>query len=208
MRLKLVGVFFVAAAMATLGWFLAARLLPQGAAESPQSIAEEQRRLLEEDKQKPIFSGVVNGIRLYNAYEGPERKSICVGAEAKWVPIERAQGSPLDIVPSYLPPGTGEAEGEAKAVECNGVLAVVERIYDGPGGVIQITRFEGEHAMDVLAPADRIKPATIRGKKAVVIEPIFPGDLAYAIVAEEFGVTTANGNVPLDVLVKVIEGLQ
>lgn len=62
--------------------------------------------------------------------------------------------------------------------------------------------------MAVLAPADRIKPATIRGKKAVVIEPIFPGALAYAIVAEEFGVTAANGDVPLDILVNIVEGLQ
>lgn len=117
MRLKLVALFFAAIGMAALGWFLAAYPLPQSAAESPQSIAEEQRRLLEEDKQKPVFSGVVNGVRLYNAYEGPERESICVGTEAKWVAIERAVGSPMNIDPSYLPPGTAEVEGDAKAME-------------------------------------------------------------------------------------------
>jgi hypothetical protein len=159
---------------------------------------------VEEDRAKPRFNGVVNGIRLYDPDVGPPRQGTCGDAPSRWVSIDRAAGTPLDIRPTYLPPGVVEAS--AFAVECDGVVDIVERRYHG-GVIGTITRYRGEQAIDILAPRDRIKPITVAGKRAVLIEPITPLHTTYIAVAEEFGITAANGDDP-DEMIKVLESLR
>ncbi len=192
------------------GSFFAVRaLVPDGAsetgAEPPTPDFDLLDRLIEEDGAKPRFNGVINGIRIYDPDKGPERDSPCIGAEPHWASPELTKTSPLDINPSYLPPGT--VEQEAKAVECGGVLASVERLYGGPGGIFTIARFQGEPAMSISAPAERLKAISIAGKRAVLVEPVIPLHPTVVVVAEQFGVTTAGGDRP-DELIKILESLQ
>lgn len=193
-----VGSFFVVRALLQDG-------IREAGAKPPTPDFDLFERLIEEDKAKPRFNGVINGIRIYDPDTGPERQSPCLGAEAHWTSPEFAKGSPLDIRPSYLPPGT--VEQEAKAVECGGQLASVERLYGGPAGIYRITRFQGEWAMSISAPAERLRASTIAGKRAVIVEPIIPLHPTEIVVAEDFGVTTADGT-DRDTLIKILESLQ
>lgn len=208
-RLRVALVFCLFIGVAAGSFFTVRALSPGGAtetgAEPPTPDWEELDRTIEGDKAKPRFNGLINGIRLYDPDVGPERDSICVSAKAEWVSPDTAKGSPLDIRPSYLPRGV--VEEEAKAVECDGVLASVERSYGGPGGMFTITRFQGERAMSISAPAERLKAISIAGKRAVLVEPVIQLHDTAIVVEEEFGVTSAHGSEP-DTLIKILESLR
>lgn len=214
-----------------VGFFFAGRMLVGGddAAKaeppptpSPERIAEIQaeipvfHELLEEEFEKSKFTGVVNGIRIVADAAEIENRCSELGVRAKYVPIEAARGTALDIVPSYLPEVSVEFTESAAATACAGEVVVFSRTFSyNPDGVSRgdfgIARFQGEHAVSVETSAGRLEAATIRGYPALLIHTVGtslqgPGTV---VVAEEFGVTIVHGfGVPLEELIKVAEGLQ
>jgi len=180
----------------------------------PASVAE-QERLRQEEDAKPKFEGVVNGIRLYPTGGGAsERKDACSDAkpeEVQQVSMDAAAGTPMEIAPTYLPAGAEEQAATGPPVACKGILTDVERWWVIPGkGSVLIGRRQGEQAIDVGASADRISPATVGGKRAVVVKPLTPAGYGYSmiVVAEDFGLTIVGvDGLPMEETVKIAEGL-
>jgi hypothetical protein len=180
-------------------------------------IRLEWERLRLEEAAKPGFEGVVNGIRLYPTSAGPavQRKSACSDAsseEVQHVTMEAVVGTPMEIVPTYLPPGAEEEPPMWGPVICKGVLAYVERRWNIRGeGDFFITRRQGEQAIDIDASAERVSAATIGGKRAVLVKPLTPEGYGYSmvIVAEDFGLTSVVAfGLPIEETIKIAEGLE
>jgi len=96
--------------------------------------------------------------------------------------------------------------------KCKGILVYVQRdwVMRDEGADFFIIRYQGEHAIDISASADRISAGTIGGKPAALVEPITPDGYGYSmvIVAEDFGITViAADGLPLEETVKIAEGL-
>jgi len=177
----------------------------------------ELERLRQEEAPKPKFEGVLNGIRLYptDAEAAAQRKWACTGAGGQGVehpPMSAVVGTPMEIVPTYLPPGAEETIPPAfPPVVCKGTVAYVERDWGIRGkGDFYIIRYQGERAIDVDAPAERLSAATVGGKPAVLVKPLVEGyDYSTVILAEDFGITVvAAFGLPLEETIKIAEGLK
>jgi hypothetical protein len=183
----------------------------------PPPLAELDR-LRQEEASKPKFEGVLNGIRIYAPDAPPEDQpeSPCIGAkpeEVEYPDMSAVAGTPLEIVPAYLPAGAEEQPPTfGPVVVCRGIVAWVERAWWIPGkGDFNIRRRQGEHAAAIAVPAERLSAATIGGKPAVLKKPLVEGyDSAAVYVAEDFGMTVVSGaalGLSMDEMVKIAEGL-
>lgn len=206
-----------------VGSFFAARALIPGGEEAKaqqggpftREQIERGTQLREEEFAKPKFRGVVNGIRLSHPDDLPaaQRELECVG-DPRYLPIDAASGSPLDIIPTYLPEGAyAHPEGSsASAVVCdNGVISVTRTYIWPPVADFQVGRVQGEHAFTIDASAERVEAGTISGKKAVFVKPVTPEGIgeSMVIVAEDFGLTVIYGYMaPMQELIKIAEGLK
>lgn len=176
----------------------------------------EWERARQEELAKPTFEGVVNGIRLYPT--GPEplpRESACTGAgpeEIEYLPMSAIAGTPMDIIPTYLPAGAEERPPVWSPMACNGIVVNVERewVIRGKGDFF-IARRQGERVTSIDASAERVSAATVGGKPAVLVEPITPDGYGYSMVvmAEDFGITVVVAfGLPLEETVKIAERLK
>ena len=183
----------------------------------PPPLAELER-LRQEEASKPKFEGVLNGIRIYSPDAPPEDQpeSPCIGAkpeEVGYPDMSAVAGTPLEIVPAYLPAGAEEQPPTfGPVVVCRGIVAWVERAWSIPGkGDFNIRRRQGEHAAAIAVPAGRLSAATIDGKPAVLKKPLVEGyDSAAVYLAEDFGMTVVSGaalGLSMDEMVKIAEGL-
>jgi len=199
-------------------FFVAYRFWPGGGqTEAEPDIIAERDQLTREEAAKPRFEGVVNGIRLYSLDAGPDvqRKDACSDAkpeEAEELTMSDVAGTPMEIIPTYLPLGAEEQPPMWPPVICRGVVAYVDRVWIVPGkGDFFIIRYQGEQAIDIDASAGRVSAATVAGKPAVLVAPLAPDGFgpSTVIVAEDFGITIvfADG-LPLEETVKIAEGLQ
>ena len=199
-------------------FFAAYQLWPDGGSTEVQpDIVMEWERARQEEEAKPRFEGVVNGIRLYStdAEAAVQRKSACTDAkpeEVEHVTMSAVAGTPMEIIPTYLPLGAEEQPPMWPPVICRGVVAYVDRVWIVPGkGDFFIIRYQGEQAIDIDASAGRVSAATVAGKPAVLVAPLAPDGFgpSTVIVAEDFGITIvfADG-LPLEETVKIAEGLQ
>jgi len=180
-------------------------------------IRLELERLRLEEAAKRTFEGVVNGIRLYgaDADRAVQRKDACSDAsrdEVEHLAMSDVAGTPMEIVPTYLPAGAEEVAPMWPPMVCKGIVANVERqwIIRSKGFFI-ISRRQGEQAIDTDASADRVSAATVGGKPAVLIKPLTPEGYGYSvvIVAEDFGLTVIGADgLPLDETIKIAEGLK
>ena len=181
-------------------------------------VRAELERLRLEEAAKPRFEGAVNGIRLYptGAAAAVQRKWACSGAGGEGVehvPMSVVAGTPMEIAPTYLPPGAEENPPTWSPVICKGTVAYVERqwvIRDKDANFF-IVRRQGEQAIDIDASADRVSSATVGGKRAALVKPLTPEGYGYSmvIVAEEFGLTSVVAfGLPLEETVKIAEGLK
>ena len=175
----------------------------------------ELERLRQEEAAKPKFDGVLNGIRLYpsDAKDIPAPEWACTGAKPEEVEhpdMSAIAGTPLEIAPTYLPAGAEEIPPSFGPTICKGIAAFVQRDWVIRGkGDFYIIRYQGEHAVEVDAAADRLSAATVAGKPAVLVKPLLEGyDYSTVILAEDFGHTTVAGFLPLDEIVKIAEGLK
>jgi hypothetical protein len=184
------------------------------AADEMEQRRQEEERLRVEDFYKPKFEGVVNGIRLYSTKSaGAERTSACTNAkpeEVQHVDLSAVAGTPMEIVPTYLPLGAKEMSDTFPPVICKGTIAYVERKWITPdNALITINRRQGEHAIGNDAPAERISAATVAGKPAVLFHPVFEGEDSGVVIAEDFGITSVRVfALPLDEAIKIAEGLE
>ena len=211
------GVFLVMA-VGVGSFFVAYRFWPTGGqTEAQLDIMAERDQLMREEAAKPRFEGVVNGIRLYSLAAGPalQRKDACWGAkpgEGEELTMSAVAGTPMEIIPTYLPPGAEEVDPMEPPVACKGIVVSVQRhwIIRGKGDFF-IWHREGEQAIATDASADRVSAATVGGKPAVLVAPLAPDGfgLSTVIVAEEFGLTLVVGlDLPLEETVKIAEGLK
>jgi hypothetical protein len=193
------------------------RTPPRTEALATPTVLAGLERLSQEEAAKPRFEGVVNGIRLYRtgAAVTVQRKWACSDAKPEDVQhpaMSAVAGTPMEIVPTYLPPDAEEVAPTWPPVVCKGVLVYVERGWVTPGrGWFSIYRYEGEQAIDVDASVDRVSAASIGGKAAVLVKPLTPEGFGYSmvIVAEDFGLTVvAADGLPIEETVKIAEGLK
>jgi hypothetical protein len=181
----------------------------------PPSLAELERRRAE-DEAKPRFEGEVNGIQIYpTSAAPPPRQWACSDAkpeEVQHVSMDAVAGTPMDIVPGYLPDDAEELSTTLPPAICKGTIAYVERewIIRPEGGDIFIARRQGERTIDWDAPAERIAAATVAGKPAVLVKPLFErDDYAGVIIVEDFGITVVRVfGLPFDEIVRIAEGLK
>jgi hypothetical protein len=177
----------------------------------------ERDQLMQEEAAKPRFEGVVNGIRLYSLAAGLDlqRKDACWGAkpeEIEQLTMSAVAGTPMEIIPTYLPPGVEEVDPMESPVACKGIVVSVQRhwIIRGKGDFF-ITHRQGEQAIQVDTSADRVSTATVGGKPAVVVAPLAPDGFgpSVVVVAEDFGLTSVVAlDLPLEETVKIAEGLK
>jgi len=199
-------------------FFVAYRFWPGGGqTEAEPDIIAERDQLTREEAAKPRFEGVVNGIRLYSLDAGPDvqRKDACSDAkpeEAEELTMSDVAGTPMEIIPTYLPPGAEEVDPMWPPVACKGIVANVQRDWIIRGkGHFDISRRQGEQAIATDASADRVSAATIGGKPAALVAPLAPDGFGQSavIVAEDFGITIVSADgLPLEETVKIVEGLQ
>jgi len=211
------GVFLVMA-VGVGSFFVAYRFWPTGGqTEAQLDIMAERDQLMREEAAKPRFEGVVNGIRLYSLAAGPalQRKSACSDAkpeEVEHLTMSAVAGTPMEIIPTYFPPGAEEVDPMEPPVACKGIVVSVQRWWIIRGkGDFYVSRRQGEQAIAIAASADRVSAATVGGKPAVLVAPLAPDGfgLSTVIVAEEFGLTLVVGlDLPLEEIVKIAEGLK
>jgi len=180
-------------------------------------IRLELERLRLEEAAKPTFEGVVNGIRLYptDAEAAVQRESACnyvKPEELEYVTMSDVAGTPMDIVPTYLPAGAEEVAPMWPPMVCKGIVANVERqwIIRSKGFFI-ISRRQGEQAIDTDASADRVSAATVGGKRAVLVAPLTREGYGYSMVilAEDFGLSVIGADgLAIDETIKIAEGLR
>ncbi len=209
----------VGSAVSVTAFFVAREWVPGGgedvqAGQGPRFTQEEileGTEARDEESAKPKFSGVVNGIRLYEPAAG-ERDVGCTG-EPQFRPLDAAAGSRLDVTPEYLPEGASEtigSEGSTSVVCDNRVISVTRNYGWPPSGSFQIGRVAGEHAFPVDASGERVEAISVDGKKAVLVKPVVASGFGESmlIVAEEFGPTVIYAYmVPEHDLVRIAEGV-
>jgi hypothetical protein len=218
MTKRLVLGVFLAMALGVGSFFVAYRFWPDGGQTEAQSdIMAERDQLMREEAAKPRFEGVVNGIRLYPTGAEPavHRESACnyvKPEELEYVTMSEVAGTPMEIIPTYLPAGAEEIAPMWPPMVCKGILAYVDRqwVIRGKGDFF-IIRYQGEQAIDISASADRVSAATVDGKPAALVAPITPDGYGQSmvIVAEDFGITVVSAfGLPLEETVKIAEGLK
>jgi hypothetical protein len=209
---------FLAVVVGAGSFFVAYRFWPGGGqTEAQPDIMAERDQLMQEEAAKPRFEGVVNGIRLYSLDAGAdvERKDACSDAkpeEVEQLTMSDVAGTPMEIIPTYLPPGAEEVAPMEPPVACKGIVANVQRWWTMRGkGDFYVSRRQGEQAIASNASADRVSAATVGGKPAVVVAPLAPDGFGQStvIMAEDFGITIvfADG-LPLEETMKIAEGLK
>jgi hypothetical protein len=210
---------FLAVALGVGSFFAAYQLWPDGGqTEAQPDVRLEWERIRLEEAAKPTFEGVVNGIRLYglDADAAVQRKDACSDAsrdQVEHLSMSEVAGTPMEIVPAYLPAGAEEVDPMWPPVACKGILASVERQWSirGKDVDIYIRRRQGEHAIATDASPERVSAGTVAGKPAVLVEPLTPEGYGYSavIVAEDFGLTVVSAfGLPLEETVKIAEGLK
>jgi hypothetical protein len=171
---------------------------------------------------KDSFKGTLNGIRLYSDLRGRDnRKEGCLWGsyglndpEAEGVAIP--PGTPLDVVPSYLPEGYSLYTKSGRT--CGGPIDLVEAQYFAPEPGFPgfgVLRLSGEPAWYSHYSEDWLAPETVDGHPAVFIAPpawvaeVSP-DRDYPVqlvVKEDFGLTVVAGQISLEEAKRVAEGL-
>ena len=218
MSKRLILGIFVAAALGVGSLFAAYRLWPDGGrTEAQPDIMMEREQLMLEEEAKPRLEGVVNGIRLYSldAEAALQRKDACSDAsrdEVEHLAMSDVAGTPMEIVPTYLPAGAEEVAPMWPPMVCKGIVANVERqwIIRSKGFFI-ISRRQGEQAIDTDASADRVSAATVGGKRAVLVAPLTREGYGYSMVilAEDFGLSVIGADgLAIDETIKIAEGLR
>lgn len=218
MTKRLVLGIFLAVAVGLGSFFAAYQLWPDGGrTEAQPDIMTQRDQLMQQEAAKPRFEGVVNGIRLYSLDAGPalQRKDACSDAkpeEVEQLTMSAVEGTPMEIVPTYLPPGAEEIPPMWPPVACKGIVVSVERDWMVRGkAYFSISRRQGEQAIAIDASAERVSAATVGGKPAALVKPLAPDGFGYSmvIVAEDFGITiVSDDGLPIEETVKIAEGLQ
>ena len=146
---------------------------------SPAPESTDPRQLVLEDAREEKFTGEINGFTFVPSNDPytewrPEkcRTEASPETSGEASPSEIA-GSPLDFHPRYLPAGHHLSFEDAS--KCQGEVTTVVRNYrsrTNGQSVIVITRTSAPPVWLGLTPEDRLTPATIAGRPAVVMEPL------------------------------------
>lgn len=209
--------------LAGLGSFLVVRQLfrdgKPAEAQPGKLPGQEIHEAVMQDYLKPKFVGELNGIVFFTdeQLESGEfeltQPAACTedAAREELTGSEVAAavaGSPLDFEVSGLPPGsvlTFEA-----AHRCDDTVVNIIRnwgIRGGPQIVVVRAAQPGEFVAE--APRDRLQAATIGGRRAVIMKPIFPGHAAHVYMEDELGHWYVSGfNVDLDTILRIAESLR
>jgi hypothetical protein len=205
---------------------------PEPTAE-PKSLPADWDRYFNEDARKPRFDQHINGILVGPTAAGPDYSGLCteVGVTPQWVDPERAAGAVVDVNPAYLPDGVQLSPSAAavEVMECDGTIVSVLKEYHVPakysapdvgvllwsGGGFSIWRMLSTvRAFPLSGAAERMEPISIKGRPAVLMRPVMPGDVDIGmgdmaiVIAEDFGLTAIQGDgLPLEEFIKIAEGL-
>ena len=215
---RLMAGIFLALALGIASFFAAYQLWPgDEQTDAGPDIVTQWEQARQEEVAKPRFEGVVNGIRLYDTNADPavQRKDACSDAkpdEVEHLTMSAVAGTPMEIIPTYVPPGAEEVDPMWPPVACKGTVVSVERRWIIRGKAhFYISRRQGEQAIATDASRERVSAATVGGKRAVLVDPITPDGFGQSavIVAEEFGITIVSASgLPIEETVKIAEGLK
>lgn len=179
------------------------------------------------DNELPRYDQVVAGIRV-----GPTATRSGGPCDDKnrptTVEFAAAQGSSVDIQPSFLPPGARLTS--AIAVKCAGEVALAYALYELPladdleerlaggesffaiprGGSIEILRFVGDPAEESSIAAERWTEGTIAGYPAAIGRPILDegfGPSMAAVYVDGVMTVVRGYHLSLEDLIRVAEGV-
>jgi hypothetical protein len=160
--------------------------------------------------------GPLRGIRFYDNLHDNNRKEGCAwgghGLEDTHAePATIPPGSPLDVVPSYLP--AGYSLTDKRGTSCGGALDLVEAEFSGETGAIPFTilRLTGERAWYAPYSEDWMTLSAAGELPSVYISPpewaTAVDDPVQVVLSEGFGLTVVTGRIPLEEAIRVAEGL-
>ena len=179
-----------------------------------------------EDAKKPQFSQEINGILVGPGVKNSETEA-CQPGEARWVDIDMAAGTALDVTPAYLPDGVTFARAEA--IACGDTVIFTDREYNVPyiasedpdvptqtGGTISIRRnLRPNDRIQLVGAAERFSGSTIAGSDAVIVRPVMPDgvDVGFfsgvIVIKEAVGFTVLQGDgVPWAEIIRIAENLR
>ena len=192
--------------------------VPEEARQIAEAIDRDNIRI---PQGKGSFMGPLNGIRFYNDLHGDNRKEGCLwGSYGLNDPeadgVEIPPGTPLDVIPSYLP--EGYSLYRKYGTTCGEPIDLAEAQYTAqtPGLVgFEILRFSGEPAWYCAYSEDWLAPETVDGHPAVFIAAPAWASKANAVrnypvqlvVKEDFGLTVVTGQISLEEAKRVAAGL-
>lgn len=171
---------------------------------------------------KPSFMGWLNGIYVFPA---PRDRSPEAVPDPAAQPIPPCQGSARVVsgreleesphfikTPSYLPPGTVEAEG-AYGEACGSDIVLVSRQFQlrPYGESIGIVLRLGTKTAHVSASRERIVAGSLRGRPAIFIRPVTEEGFgsSHIFILEPYGLTQVGvTDLPFSELQKIAEGLR
>lgn len=149
------------------------------------SLANWHIPYVNQERDKPKFTGVLNGISVDPDWKGRTGFDVC--PEVGLAPVAPgilldtvAAPGPLQIDPGSMPPGITPVQ-QPHAFACRGILAEVTWQFhveagtphaNPGGGAVIIRRVHGNIPVAHSASTDRWETATIGGQSAVVVKPI------------------------------------
>jgi len=173
--------------------------------------------LVAADAARARFDGELAGIVLGPHQELPTVCGVADDAHAVR-DLSVADGDPLAISPSYLPPGTALVGDPPIVGVCNGQIVLTEARYWSPGdpttgrfgGALTIVRFQGPRTVPLDHPADRVRAIEVNGRPAAIADPLTEDGFGHSVLAvnEEWGLTIIDANgITSAELIEIARGL-
>lgn len=143
---------------------------------------------------------IINGIEIR---PGPTPSEPCDG-ERDWSHAETAFDTNLDPRPGSLPAGTVPSLTPLEGMTCDGAPHWSEANYTLPGpedggrwgGSLSVFRFRGEPAFHLDHPTDRLEPAEIGSRAAIVSPPLTEDGFgpSAVLINETWGLTVVRAD--------------
>ncbi|HWO73235.1 MAG TPA: hypothetical protein VNN21_06725 [Dehalococcoidia bacterium] len=131
-------------------------------------------------EEKPLFAGVLNGIRVYTPTDGKAFRRYCTkGAVESFRTTDR-------LTFGYLPPGTFAETPQYEGLCPDGSVAFIVQQFGGAYFGLTIAYEPGEHAVPSMASADRVSATTVGGRPALAIQPATPEGFGRSAVVVAF----------------------
>jgi hypothetical protein len=186
------------------------RYLLAGTGSASAQPSDDIPQKVDQDKATPKFEGEINGFVFYDPEKVPVKQPTACAGLAGGDDATKADisASPLNFTVGNLPPGAELTfEGGNK---CRGIVVAVIRDFGIKGGAqIAVARIAASPEIPAEAPASRLQAATVAGRPAVIVAPVFDGDRVAVYMRDAAGYWMVSGaHTTLDAVIKVAEAVK